>query len=104
VPVSNGFEILNLHDISHLRAEGSYTEIFFSAGGSLLVSKNLKHFEYILAGLNGFLRIHRSYIANIHFAKKLFRKDGGILVLENKTELPVAEEKMQKVLELLQKL
>ncbi len=104
VPVANGFEILNLNDICYFKAEGSYTNIFFATGASLLVSKNLKHFEFILSGINSFVRIHRSYIANINFAKKIIRNDGSILLLENKSELPVSEEKMEKILELLQKL
>jgi two-component system LytT family response regulator len=104
VPVASGFEILNLKDICYFKAEGSYTQIYFNDGNPLIVSKNLKHFEFILAGMNSFVRIHRSFIANISFAKKIFRKDGGILVLENNTELPVAEDKMQMILEALAKL
>jgi two-component system LytT family response regulator len=104
VPVADGFEILNLKDIYYFKAEGSYTKIFFEGNPSLLVSKNLKHFEFILAGINSFVRIHRSFIANVNFAKKLLRKEGGILVLENKTELPVADDRMEMVLELLHKL
>jgi two-component system, LytTR family, response regulator len=70
----------------------------------LLVSKNLKHFEFILSGIGSFIRIHRSFIANINFAKKILRKDGGTLFLENKTELPVADDKMEIIFEALQKL
>lgn len=104
VPVADGFEILNLKDVYYLKAEGSYTKIFFAGNASLLVSKNLKHFEFILSGMDSFVRVHRSFIANINFAKKIIRKDGGILFLENRSELPVSEDKMEKVLELLQKL
>lgn len=104
VPVTNGYEILNLKDICYLKAEGSYTQIFFASNANMLVSKNLKHFEFILAGLSNFIRIHRSFIVNIHFAKKILRKDGGTLFLENNNELPVADDKMQLILESLQKL
>ncbi|HEX5154127.1 MAG TPA: LytTR family DNA-binding domain-containing protein [Parafilimonas sp.] len=102
VPVTHGLDILNLDDIYYFKAEGSYTKIFFQSGEPLLVSKNLKHFEFILSGINNFLRIHRSYIVNINFAKKIIRKDGGMLFLENKTELPVADERMDKLICLLQ--
>lgn len=104
VPVANGVEILNLKDITFFKAEGSYTQIFFVNNTHLLVSKNLKHFEFILSGIAGFIRIHRSFIVNINFAKKLLRKDGGTLLLENKTELPISEDKMTSIIELLQKL
>lgn len=104
VPVANGFEILNLKEIYYFKAEGSYTHIFLASNTSLLVSKNLKHFEFILSGISSFIRIHRSFIANINYAKKLLRSDGGMLILANKTELPVADDKMQIILEALQKL
>ena len=104
VPVASGVEILNLNDICYFKAEGSYTEIFFTTNTSLLVSKNLKHFEFILSGIDSFIRIHRSFIANINFVKKLLRKDGGTLILENKTELPVADDKMDRILDILQRL
>ncbi len=104
VPVASGFDILNLNDICYFKAEGSYTNIFFANNSSLLVSKNLKHFEFILSGINHFIRIHRSYIANINYVKKIIRKEGEILLLENKSELPVAEDKMDRIIDSLQKL
>ena len=104
VPVANGFEILNLKDICYFKAEGSYTQIFFAGNTSMLVSKNLKHFEFILADVSNFIRIHRSFIANINFAKKILRTEGGILFLEDKKELPISDDKMDIILELLHKL
>jgi two-component system LytT family response regulator len=104
VPVASGFDILDLKDIYYFKAEGSYTNIFFCDNTSLLVSKNLKHFEFILSGLSHFVRIHRSYIANINYVKKIIRKEGGILMLENKSELPVAEDKIDRIIDLLHRL
>lgn len=104
VPVASGFDILNLGDICYFKAEGSYTHIFFRDNSSLLVSKNLKHFEFILSGMPHFIRIHRSYIANINYVKRIVRKEGGILLLENKAELPVAEDRMDRIIDSLQKL
>jgi two-component system LytT family response regulator len=104
VPVANGFDIINLADISYFKAEGSYTNIFFCDTTSLLVSKNLKHFEFILSAITHFVRIHRSYIANINYVKKIIRKEGGILLLENKSELPIAEDKMDSIIDVLHRL
>jgi two-component system LytT family response regulator len=104
VPVTSGFDILNLNDICYFKAEGSYTNIFFADNSNLLVSKNLKHFEFVLSGINHFVRIHRSYIANINYVKKVIRKEGGMLVLENKSELPVGEDKIDRIIQSLQKL
>jgi two-component system LytT family response regulator len=104
VPVVSGFEVLSVKDICYFKAEGSYTQIFFADNTALLVSKNLKHFEFILSGINCFVRSHRSFIVNVNFVKKILRRDGGMILLENKTELPVTEDKIAKIIELLQKL
>lgn len=104
VPVINGYEILNSSDICYLKAEGSYTQIYNIKNNFLLVSKNLKYFESILSQVDSFSRIHRSYMANMQFAKKIVRSDGGFLVMENKTELPISDDKMEQVLELLNRL
>jgi two-component system LytT family response regulator len=104
VPVINGYEILNSSDICYLKAEGSYTQIYNAKNNCLLVSKNLKYFESILSQVDSFSRIHRSYMANMQFAKKILRSDGGFLVMENKTELPISDDKMEHVLELLNRL
>lgn len=103
VPVSNGFEIISLSSIQYLEAEGSYTSLHLAEKRQLLVSKNLKHFEFVLCNLPMFLRIHRSYIVNIGQIKKITYKNGGELVLENGTELPVSPDKVEQIIKLLYK-
>jgi two-component system LytT family response regulator len=101
LPVANGYEILNLCDICYLKAEGSYTQIISKNNTSILASKNLKHFQFILEGAGNFLRVHRSIIVNIDFAKKLVRSEGAALILETGAEIPVANEKIDELLQLL---
>ncbi len=102
LPVANGYEVLNLQDVYYFKAEGSYTRIYLAGTKNFLISKNLKHFQFILSGSSSFMRIHRSIIVNVHFVKKMLRNDGGTLVLEDKTELPVSFDKMDALLAMLQ--
>ncbi len=104
ISVANGFEVINLADISYLKAEGSYTQICLNDQSVITASKNLKHFEYMLSEARHFIRVHRSYIVNASFVKRILRKDGIMLVMDNKSEVPVSEEKVEQVLELLQAL
>lgn len=103
VPVATGFEIIHLASLTYLRAEGSYTALHFADKRQMLVSKNLKHFETVLSDLSFFVRIHRSYIINVNKARKISFKNGHELLLEDGTELPVAAEKVEKIIELLYK-
>jgi len=57
----------------------------------------------MLTGIDSFIRIHRSFLVNLNFVKKILRSDGGTLLLDNKTQLPVSEDSISKIIELLQK-
>jgi len=101
LPVSDGYEIINLNDIIYLKAEGSYTNIFLKANTCLLASKNLKHFQFILEGASNFFRIHRSIIVNINFVKKLYRNEGAVAILANNDEVPVAVDRIDDLLNVI---
>lgn len=98
VPLMNGFEIIKLRDILYIKAEGSYSHIHQENGSSLMVSHNLKYYEDIFIGEINFLRVHRSYLVNINFVKRISRNDGSTLVMENNSELPVASDKIDSIL------
>jgi len=101
VPVINGYEILKLSDIIYLKAEGSYTKIILTGNQSVTVSKNLKFFDAILENDQVFIRVQRSYIANIHAAKKIIRKDGYFLVMEEDIQIPIIAEKVDEIISLI---
>ena len=67
----------------------------------MTVSKNLKYFETVLSPSNFFVRTHRSFIANIHAAKRIIRKDGYLLVFDEQTQLPIINEKVEEIIQLL---
>lgn len=98
VAVSNAYEIIKLDDILFIKAEGSYADIQQENGNNLLVSHNLKYYEDIFRDETNFIRIHRSYLVNINYAKKIIRNDGPVLIMENDTELPVANDKIDVIL------
>ncbi len=98
VPLVNGFEIIKLEDIIYIKAEGSYAHIHQENGSSLVVSHNLKYYEDIFSSENNFIRVHRSYLVNINFVKRISKNDGAQLVMENNSELPIALDKIDSVL------
>ncbi|MBV9987423.1 MAG: response regulator transcription factor [Chitinophagaceae bacterium] len=102
VPVLNGYEILKLDHIIYIKAEGSYARIITNETAPLLVSHNLKYFEELLKGQPHFIRIHRSFIANVSYARKINRNEGPLLLLENNEELPVSPERLDVLLSFFQ--
>jgi two-component system LytT family response regulator len=96
--VSSWFEIIKLDDILFIGAEGSYAKFYLHDGTTLIVSHNLKYFEDMLHDAEHFVRIHRSSLVNVHFAKRITRTDGAFLVMENGTQLPISNEKIEVLL------
>jgi len=98
LPVANGFEIISPDSINFLKAEGSYTVIHFIDQKTLMASKNLKYFEQMLAGHPSFLRVHRSYVANLDKARKILNEGGTELLFENSARIPIAAERVERIM------
>jgi len=100
LPVNFGLELVNLDDIIHIQADGSYSKVFLTNCKPILVTKKLKHFEEILEG-NTFVRVHYSHLVNLNHANKYLRGDNGQLVMSNKSIVPVSRKKKSELLEIL---
>jgi two-component system LytT family response regulator len=65
-----------------------------------MASKNLKYFEQMLTG-SSFLRVHRSYLANLDKARKILNEGGTELLFENGARVPIALERVEKIMAVL---
>lgn len=89
-------------EILFCEAEGIYTRFVLEDNSTILVSKNLKEYETLLEPL-GFLRTHHSFLVNPSKIKLFDKSDGGTLVLENGTHIPVSQRKKDSVLKVLER-
>lgn len=103
LPSSNGLVYVKKENIVFVSAQGSYSEVHFSSGEKMLISKNLKYFESILDE-NTFMRIHRSSIVHISHIKEFSRSEGGIVILSDGHEIQVSADKRERLLEKLAEL
>ncbi len=92
VPVSEGSLFVEIKDITHLKAEGSYVNIFLQDGNKILVSKNIKDYEDLLTQTEGFYRTHRSFLVNTHFIKKV-QPDATEAILSSGAVISIARER-----------
>ncbi|MCF8464573.1 MAG: LytTR family DNA-binding domain-containing protein [Flavobacteriales bacterium] len=72
--------ILEVSDIVAIEANESYSHIHTIDGNQHLVSKNLKHFETLLADNPNFFRSHKSWMVNLDLMEKYQRSSGDILL------------------------
>lgn len=100
---SHNIHLVKVHDITHCESEGSYTNIFLINGKKIMVSNTLKDYDEMLKE-NGFYRVHKSYLINLRFVARFEKTDGGYVVLEDETKVPVASRKREELLEMFDRL
>ena len=91
-------------DIILFEADGVYTKVYLKNGKTELISKTLKHFSDQLSNKPIFYKPHRSYLINLKYMSEVVKKDGIHIVLENKKTIPIARDKKEEFLQLIQKL
>lgn len=96
-----GIHVINVRDIIRMEGDGSYTKVYTIEDDPITSSKPLKEYMDII-GERGFARCHQSHLVNLRFVKRFDRRDGGILILKNRSEIPVATRKKDTLLALME--
>ncbi len=103
IALPNGNNIIyeSVENILYVEASKQYCVFHFTNGHELTISHNIGYYEDTMKKF-GFMRIHRSYIANLHRVKELVKQDGGIRVkMSSGKELDVSRNKKDLVREKL---
>lgn len=80
--LANELEFIPLQEIIRIEAAGAYSKFCLIDGRNIMVSKNLKEYELLLAG-HSFMRVHNSHIINLNKIKRLLKTDGGYAVMSD---------------------
>ena len=94
--------VVNVDDIIRCVSEGNYTIFHIRNKTPIMMSKILKEYEHLLSDY-GFIRIHRSHLVNINHIEQ-FVKDDSMLIMSDKSEVPVSSRKKDLLIEELGKL
>ena len=97
-----GIVFLGIDKIVHVQGSGNYSTFYIEDGEEIVSSKNLRHYESRLPELS-FFRSHQSHLVNIHFIKKILRREGNMIVLNEGVEIPVARKRRDGLVSLLSK-
>ncbi|MGE0588710.1 MAG: LytR/AlgR family response regulator transcription factor [Cyclobacteriaceae bacterium] len=92
--------LVKLEDIISCKAEDNYTQFMLSDGRELVISRTLKHYDELL-NTQGFVRVHQSYLINLHHLDRFDKREGGELVMKNGSLIPVASRRKEAVMEAL---
>lgn len=86
--------------VIHCESSNNYTSFFLLNREKIIVSKPIYEFEELLNN-QGFLRCHQSYLVNKKFIKSWIKEDGGYLLMENGSKIPVSRTKREVLNEAL---
>lgn len=94
---------VNTQSIIRCESSNNYTTFYLENGEKLLVSKPIYEYEEILSDY-GFIRCHQSHLINKKYIRSLVKEDGGYLLLNDRTQLPISKNKKEFVRQILEHL
>lgn len=97
IPLSDKIEFLAVNKIIRLEAEGNYTHIYSDHQKRYLVCKTLKDYQESLDNHN-FIRTHQSHLINFRKISAYVKTDGGYIVMDDGTQVPISRQKKDEVL------
>lgn len=98
---SESIHVLNVQEIVRCEADRNYTVFMLSNGKKILVSSTLKEYDEMLSS-HGFFRTHQSHLVNVDYIERYEKKDGGCLIMKDKSLVPVSVRKKETLLSLLE--
>ena len=102
LPTAKETHFIKVSEVMRCEASNNYTTFFFESGKKIVVSKPIYEYEDLLNDY-GFIRCHQSHLVNKKFVKSLVKEDGGYLLLDDNTTIPISKQRKETVKALLGK-
>ena len=92
-----GLQVVALDTVYSIQADGHYTQLILADGQSHLYDKPIERLSVLLP--DHFIRVHRSYLVNLHCVDRLSIASGGHyhLQMNNGSEVPVSRSRYPQV-------
>ena len=100
---SEKVNVVKVEEIMRCESDNYYTMFYFTNGKKLLVSKTLKEHEELLREHN-FIRPHKSHLVNVKYIKSYLKSKGGVILMEDGSEIPVSRRKKEYIMEIIMNL
>ncbi|MBC7863887.1 MAG: response regulator transcription factor [Bacteroidia bacterium] len=84
--------VVSINEVVRCEADRNYTVFSLINKKTILVSRPLKEFDDMLSPF-GFFRCHHSHLVNLSFIDRLEKRDGGILIMKDGSEVLVSARK-----------
>ena len=98
---AESIHIINVSQIIRCEADVNYTTFYLQGGEKLLVSKPLKEYDDLLSEA-GFFRTHQSHLVSLDHMLRYEKTDGGYLVMDDHSAVPVSVRKKEELFRLFE--
>lgn len=98
---AEGLHIVPFNELIRLESDGTYTT-FFTTKERILVTRTIGDYESLTES-GPFFRVHQSHIVNLHFVRKVLRKDGDYALLQDGSQVPIARRRKEAFIEMVMK-
>lgn len=95
--------VVAIDDIIRCVSDNNNTQFYLKSGKKIFVTKTLKYFADMLKD-SGFIRTHQSHLVNLNYVKEFIKSDGGYLILNDNSNVPVSVRKRVEVLDILKRI
>lgn len=88
LPNARGLYVVPLKELVRLESKDGVT-VFQTTRDRITVSNSIGEYEY-LTEIRPFFRVHQSHIVNLNFVRSVMREDGGYIIMEDNSHIPLA--------------
>lgn len=85
-----------INSILRCESANNYTRFYLLTGDKIITSRPIYEYEELLNNY-GFFRPHQSHLVNKRFLRSFVKSDGGYLVLEDGSQVPVSRAKKEEI-------
>lgn len=96
LPTAKEIRFVNPGQIIRCESSNAYTSFYLTEGQKIVVSKPIFEYEELLKDY-GFIRCHQSHLINKSKVKSWIKEDGGYLLLDDGSQVPVSRNKKEQV-------
>lgn len=102
LPTAKETRFVRTQEIVRCESTNNYTTFYFNNRERLMVSKPIYEYEELLSSY-GFIRCHQSHLVNKRYIKSWVKEDGGYLLLDDQTQIPISRQKKDSIKEELER-
>jgi two-component system LytT family response regulator len=100
---AESIHIINIKNIIRCEADVNYTTFYLENSEKLMVSKTLKEYAELLEP-SGFFRTHQSHLVNLDHVLRFDKIEGGHLVMDDESIVPVSSRKRETLFSVFEKM